>query len=211
MLLYHRPTSGRSYKVRLLLAILKVDFDESQIFDKNGKDDVEDSYFDPNHRGQIPTLNDDGLVLWGSKATLVYLASKHDRERARPPEVPAGMAAVMQRMGMAQDEINGMFLSRATQNFGYVGNLEVAQIAENKALDVLKKHLNHSRWLAAEQPTIGDIARLPYVVVTCGNGFDLASRPALGRWLDRMVAQDGLLVIPGMEWLVADKTMVNSP
>jgi len=205
MLLYHRPTSGHSYKVRLLLSLLHADYEESLIFAKDGKNVVDDAYYALNPRGQIPTLDDGGVVLWGSTATLVYVASRYDTGRTWLPVQPAAMARVMQWMELAQNEVNGLFLSRAIQKFGYSGDLATAQIAGNKALDILERQLARQHWLAGEQPTIGDIACFPYTAVACDNGFDLAARPALSRWLARMAALDGFVAMPGMEWLVADK------
>lgn len=201
MLLYHRPTSGHSYKARLLLSYLGVGYESAIVTAKDGKNQVEDWYYDLNPRGQIPTLNDGGAIVWGSTAILVYLARKYDPMKRWLPEEAGRLAAVMQWMELAQNEVNGLFLSRAIQLFGYPGDLAAAQIAGNKALDILERRLRRSDWLAGDGPTIGDIACFPYAAVADDNGFDLAARPAVRAWFVRLSRIPGFVPMPGMQGL----------
>jgi glutathione S-transferase len=203
MLLYHRPTSGHSYKVRLLLSFLGIAYDEAIVNATGGKNIVDRSYYDLNPRGQIPTIDDDGHVVWGSTAILVYIATRYDATRTWLPAAPEKLAAVMQWMELAQNEVNGLFLSRAIQRFGYPGDLASAQQAGNKALDILERRLASRHWLAADGPTIGDIACFPYVALGSDNGFDLGARPAVSAWIDRIASLKGFIAMPGMESLVS--------
>ena len=204
MLLYHRPTSGHSYKVRLLLSFLGIDYDERIVNAAAGKNIVDPAYYDLNPRGQIPTIDDDGHVVWGSTAILAYIAARYDAARTWLPASPEKMAAVMQWMELAQNEVNGLFLSRAIQLFGYPGDLTSAQRAGNRALDILERRLTGCRWLAAgDGPSIGDIACFPYVALASDNGFDLAARPAVCGWIDRIASLKGFAPMPGMESLLS--------
>ena len=108
-----------------------------------------------------------------------------------------------QWLELAQNEVNGLFLSRAIQKFGYPGDLAAAQRAGNRALDILEQRLARSRWLAGDGPSIGDIACFPYAAVADDNGFDLEARPALNRWFERMAGIEGFVPMPGMEPLLA--------
>ncbi|MFD1625599.1 glutathione S-transferase family protein [Azospirillum griseum] len=204
MLLYQRPTSGHSYKARLLLSFLGIDYESVVITAKDGRNQVEDRYYDLNPRGQIPTLEDDGVVLWGSTAILVYLARRYDPSKSWLPEEPAQQAAVMQWMELAQNEVNGLFLSRAIQRFNYAGDLVAAQKAGNKALDILERRLSGNDWLAGRGPTIGDIACFPYAAVAHDNGFDLAARPAVRAWFSRIHRLPGFVPMPGMQELPSE-------
>lgn len=201
MLLYHRPTSGHSYKARLLLSFLGIEYDEHIVYANAGKNVVEPAYYELNPRGQIPTLDDAGHVVWGSTAILVYLAARYDDARTWLPAAPEVMASVIQWMELAQNEVNGLFLSRAIQLFGYPGDLVAARLAGNKALDILEKRLTGRDWLAAEGPTIGDIACFPYAAVAADNGFDLRARPAVCAWIERMARMKGFVAMPGLEQL----------
>lgn len=199
MLLYHRPTSGHSYKIRLFLSFIGMKYEEAIVHAKAGKNVVDPAYRDLNPRGQIPTIDDDGHVVWGSTAILVYLAMRYDAARTWLPGTPGEMAAVVQWMELAQNEVNGLFLSRAIQLFGYPGDLASAQQAGNRALDILERRLTGRNWLAADEPTIGDIACFPYAALASDNGFDLGSRPAVCAWIDRISSLDGFIPMPGME------------
>ena len=129
MLLYHRPTSGHSYKVRLLLSFLGIDYDERIVNAAAGKNIVDPAYYDLNPRGQIPTIDDNGHVVWGSTAILAYIAARYDAARTGLPASPEKMAAGMEWMELAQNEVNGLVLARASQLFGYPGDLTSAQRA----------------------------------------------------------------------------------
>lgn len=203
MLLYHRPTSGHSYKARLLLSFLGIEYDEAIVNATAGKNVVDPAYYDLNPRGQIPTIDDNGHVVWGSTAILAYIANRFDVARTWFPTAPEKMATVLQWMELAQNEVNGLFLSRAIQLFGYPGDLASAQQAGNKALDILERRLTQHHWLAADGPTIGDIACFPYVALASDNGFDLDARPAVRAWIRRMASLNGFVPMPGMESLVS--------
>jgi glutathione S-transferase len=57
--LYGRATSGNSYKVRLLLALLSVPYHGIEIrLGVAGRNEVDHAYLALNPRGQVPTLVD---------------------------------------------------------------------------------------------------------------------------------------------------------
>ncbi|HEX7643863.1 MAG TPA: glutathione S-transferase family protein [Burkholderiaceae bacterium] len=203
MILYERPTSGHSYKVRLLLSILRVPYESTIITAEHGRNVVDRRYLAMNPRGQIPTLDDDGLVRWGSTAILFYLAGRYDGERTWLPESIHSASEIMQWMEFAQNEVQGLFLSRAIQKFGYPGDLPSAQLQGNRALDILDARLNGRNWLCGDGQTIADIACFPYVALSFDNGFDLRSRKAVTAWIRRMTQLDGFIALPGMEPLEA--------
>jgi len=199
MILYERPTSGHSYKVRLLLSALKVSYESLTIVAKDGRNITDDDYLKLNPRGQIPTLRDRDLVLWGSTSILFYIASQYDPARRWLPDDVEAAARVFQWMEFAQNDVQGLFLSRAISKFGYAGDLESARKQGNHALDILDDRLSDSDWLVGNHPTIADISCFPYVAVSFDNGFDLASRRAVANWVKRMTRIEGFVAMPGME------------
>lgn len=199
MLLYERQTSGHSYKIRLLLSLLKVPYESVEVLAQNGRNIVDAEYLKLNPRGQIPTLRDGDLVLWGSTSILYYLAERYDLARHWLPRDAARISVVLQWMEFAQNDVQGLFLSRAMTRFGYQGDLDMARSQGNRALDILEGRLSVTDWLAGDGPTIADIACLPYVALSFDNGFDLASRVSVSRWVQRMTMLDGFIPMPGME------------
>jgi glutathione S-transferase len=147
MRLYNRPTSGNSYKIRLLLSILRIDYQTIPVAVEGGRNTVDAAYLELNPRGQIPTLDDNGLVLWGSTAILFYIASRYDSRRQWLPVDLQKSVMVMQWLEFAQNECNtGLFLARAIRRFGYAGDLSAARRDGETALKILESRLGH--WLA---------------------------------------------------------------
>ena len=100
--LYGGPLSGNAYKVRLLLTLLGLEFEETVINLQTG-DNRTESFLALNPRGQIPTLVDGDVTLWDSQAILVYLARRYGE--AWLPVEPAAMAEVMQWLALAENEL----------------------------------------------------------------------------------------------------------
>ncbi|MES9931011.1 MAG: glutathione S-transferase N-terminal domain-containing protein, partial [Candidatus Thiodiazotropha sp. 6PDIVS] len=92
--LYDLDRSGNCYKVRLLLAMLDLDYERVPIDILSGET-MTPSFKDLNPRGQVPVLIDDGIVIWDSMAILVYLARQYG-DQSWLPEDALGEARVMQ-------------------------------------------------------------------------------------------------------------------
>jgi glutathione S-transferase len=73
MKLYNVAYSGNSYKVRLLLAQLKIPCEIVEIDILKGESRTAD-FLKINPNGRTPVLDDDGFILAESNAILAYLA-----------------------------------------------------------------------------------------------------------------------------------------
>jgi glutathione S-transferase len=198
--LHDREKSGNAYKIRLLLSFLDIPFERIPVALKDGRNQVESSYFQLNPRGQIPTLQDGGTVLWGSTAILSYLALRYDKTEQWLPRDPVPFGQVMQWLELAQNEIqSGLFQARAIVQFGLVGDLQAAQRIAGRALDVLESRLRNEQWLASPQPTIADIACFPYVALAAEGKVDLSPYPGVRRWIDGFRSLDRFIGMPGIE------------
>lgn len=199
MKLYDRDSSGNAYKIRLLLSFLDVAFERIPVRLKGGRNEVDDAYLRLNPRGQIPTLDDDGFILWGSTAILVYLATRFDPARRWLPEETRSAARVMQWLEFAQNEISGgLFRARAIVRFGYPGELAAARDEGLRALAILERHLSENTWLETGRPTIADIACFPYVALAHEGGFDLDAYPQVRQWMARFQALENFITMPGI-------------
>jgi hypothetical protein len=103
--LYDRERSGNAYKVRLLLSFLGVPYERIPVSLKEGRNQVDSHYLQLNPRGQIPTLQDGDVTLWGSTAILTYLALRSDKTEQWLPRDPARFGQAMQWLELAQNEI----------------------------------------------------------------------------------------------------------
>ncbi len=192
MKLYYVAISGNSYKVRILLSLLNVPYEKVMVDTKN-REHKKPAFLKLNPRGEVPVLEDDGVVLWDSCAILVYLARKHGGEQWLPAD-PAAMAQVMQWVALAGNEIQfGLQYARRgiLQDRWTAGTLEQGQAMGRVALDALEGRLKDHQWLALGCPTIADIACFPYIETAPEAKVPLEPYPAVTAWLARCKALPG--------------------
>jgi len=192
MKLYWVAVSGNSYKVRILLSLLKVPH-ELVFVDTRNKAHKKQPFLSLNPRGEVPVLEDDGVVLWDSAAILLYLARKHGGEQWLPV-APGPMAQVMQWVALAGNEIQfGLQYARRgiLQDRWTAGTLEQGQAMGRVALNALELRLADHAWLALNRPTIADVACFPYVETAPEARVPLDPYPAIQAWLARCKALPG--------------------
>ncbi len=195
MKLYDAERSGNCHKIRFMLSLTGTPYERIAV-DLAAGDQRTAAYRQLNPRAQVPVLDDGGTVIWDSTAILVYLARRLEREDLLPLD-SSGMAAVMQWLGLAQNEIlYGLARARAVMRFGRVANLAEAQSAGRTALAVLEGRLAASPWLALERLTLADIACYPYAALAPEGGIELEPYPAVRAWIDRVAALPGHAPLP---------------
>ena len=194
--LYGTPVSGNAYKVRLLLSLIGLEFDEVNINLMTGENRTE-SFLALNPRGQVPVLVDGEITVWDSQAILVYLARRYGE--AWLPIEPAPMAEVMQWLAVSENELLfGLARARAVVHFGRDFDLASSQTYGRAGLKVLEQRLADNEWLAAGKPTIADVACMPYAALSHMGGIPLDDHPAIRAWIDRTRALPGFIAMEGM-------------
>ena len=194
--LYGTPNSGNAYKVRLLLSLLGLEFEETFIDLQTGENRTE-SFLALNPRGQVPVLVDGDITVWDSQAILVYLARRYGEEWL--PVAPAAMAEVMQWLAVAENELLfGLARARAVKSFGRDFDLASSQAYGREGLKVLEQRLAEHSWLAAGRPTIADIACMPYPALSWMGDIPLDDYPAVRAWIDRVRALPGFVAMEGI-------------
>lgn len=197
MKLYDLEVSGNSYRARLFLSLLGIEHDLVPVNLMNGEH-RQPWFLALNPRGQVPTLDDDGTVVWDSMAILVYLARKYGGEKWLPLD-PAGMAQVMQWLAVMENEtLYGLGKARLICKFKFPGNLEDAQALGRKGLDVMEQRIAAHPWLALDRATIADIGCFPYVALAPEGEIPLDGYPNVGAWIARVKALPGFIAMPGI-------------
>jgi glutathione S-transferase len=191
MLLYDSGVSGNCYKVRLLLALLGLDYErrELSVVDRSNRTEV---LGDLNPGLRVPTLVlDDGRALGESGAILNYLAEGTEYV----PEDPYDRAKMLQWMFFEQYSHEPYV---AVPRFWLTKGIEVdpETLAERQrvgylAFDAMESHLAGHDYLAAERYTLADIALYAYTHVAHEGGFDMSPYSAIAAWVDRVAAQPG--------------------
>lgn len=197
MKLYDFGISGNAYRVRLFLSLLGLQVERIEVDLLSGAQ-RDAAFLALNPRGQVPVLEDDGVVIWDSMAILVYLARRYGGERWLPLDAVA-MAHVMQWLAVMENEtLYGLARARVIVRLGRPGNLEEAQALGRKGLAVMEQRLARADWLAADHPTIADVGCMPYVAMAPEGGIGLEPYPAVIAWLARLAELPGYLQPPGV-------------
>lgn len=195
--LYDLELSGNCYKVRLFCALLDLDLKVVPVDFMAGAHKTS-PLIDLNPFGQIPVLEDGGVVLRDSQAILVYLARKYGDEAWLPTDA-AGLAEVVSWLMVAGNEIaRGPNDARLHDKFGFPIDIDKARETSAHILGILEAHLKTNNWLALDRPTIADIACMPYVALGHEGGVPLDAYPAIRTWIGRIKALPGFIAMPAL-------------
>lgn len=197
MKLYDLELSGNCYKVRLFAALAGIPLEIVPVDFLNGEH-KRPPLSDLNPWGEIPILVDGAVVLRDSHAILTYLAGAAADERWLPRD-PAGLAAVVQWLSTAANEVqNGPASARLVDKFGYAIDKADTLRRAARILPLIDAHLAKNPWLAAGHPTIADCAVFPYVALAPEGGVTLEPYLHIRAWIDRIKALPGFLPMPGV-------------
>jgi glutathione S-transferase len=197
LLLYDNPFSGNCYKVRLILALLGIEFERREMSVVDYADRIEVL------GGLSPSLNlptvvlEDGRPLAESNAILWYFA---DGSRYLPDDAYE-RARVLQWMFFEQYKHEpGIAVPRfwdamAPDHLTPPGDLKARRASGREALKIMERHLREREYFVGERFTIADIALYAYTHVAPEGGFDLEPLPAVRAWLERVAAQPGAIPI----------------
>ena len=152
-----------------------------------------------NPHGQIPVLEDGSLVLADSNAIMVYLVRRYAPGSPLLPEEPAAAAQVQRWLSIAAGEVmHGCAIARAIKQFNApMDHKQAVRIAE-RLLRFMEQHLAGRTYLAAEHPTLADLACYSYVAHVPEGGVSLAPYPSVRAWLARVEALPQFVPIPAL-------------
>ncbi len=197
--LHDSLSSGNGYKVRLLLAQLRIPFERIEYNIDESETRTTEFLEKVNPNGRIPVLEtEDGHYLPESNAILCYLAEG-------TPFIPDD------RFGRAQ-ALRWMFFEQeshapniASPRYWITHGLEMTEerrvTLEPKrrlgyaALGVMEGHLKDRAFLVGDRYSVADIALYAYTHVAHEGGFVLDGFPAVHAWLKRVAAQPGHIPI----------------
>ncbi len=203
MKLYDYILDADCYKVRLLLAFLRVPWQPVKLNVHPGRDHHAPWFRALNPRGEIPLLDDDGFIVGSAEAILVYLATRYDEKRTWLPMTPTSMATVMQWLQFASGDLAPLSRARMRDLTGQMLQEDPDRAQGRSALEILEDHLCErellgDEWVAADHPTIADVAIFAPTALAEEAGLSLENFPAIWRWVDRMRRLPGFIVMPGI-------------
>ncbi|GEO39822.1 glutathione S-transferase [Skermanella aerolata] len=192
MKLYHHPLSGHAHRARLFVSLLGLPHELVEVDLKAGEHKTPE-FLKLNSFGQVPVLDDDGIVIADSNAILVYLARKAGRTDWLP-EDPSGAAGVQRWLSAAAGEVAyGPAAARLITVFGAKFNAEEVIARAHVFLKRLENQLTGQDWLVGGRPTIADVAIYSYVARAPEGNVDLSGYPAVNAFLRRIEELPGFV------------------
>jgi glutathione S-transferase len=195
MLLYNSALSGNCYKVRLLFALLEIEYErrELDVYDRSDRRQV---LGELNPALRVPTLVfDDGRALAESNAILFHFAQ--DTEYL--PADPFARAQVLQWLFFEQYDVEPNIAVARFWELGGIhvpeAQLEAKHAGGTAALAALQRRLSDHDFLVGDDYSIADIGLFAYTHVAPEGGFSLEPYPAVQTWLTRVAAHPGHITI----------------
>lgn len=203
--LYDYSLSGNCYKVRLLAQFLGLPYETQPVDFYPGFEHKSDWFLAINPLGQLPVLDDDGLILRDAQAILVYLASKYDRSRQWYPLNDADKLGRISMWLAFADAITGTVATARLHDAMYFSaDVEKCREGAHRLFRIFDEHLwfaeqEDNQWVCpGDQPTIADIACFPYIQLSDEGGVSRRDYPAIRRWCDRVMRLPGFKPMAGM-------------
>lgn len=182
--LYRHELSGHAHRVELFLSLLGKDYELIDVDLSNGEHKSE-SFLKLNSFGQVPVLVDEGVTLADSTSILVYLAKRYGEHWL--PDDPVGQARVQRWLSVASGEVaSGPGAARLVTLFKAPIDHHQAKEKAHRLLALLENHLQESLYLAADRPTIADVAVYTYVAHAPEGGVSLQDYPLVRGWIERI-------------------------
>jgi glutathione S-transferase len=184
--LYATPLSGHCHRVELLLTMLELPY---AVMEAPAAVRASAQFRALNPLGQIPVLTDGDLVLCDSSAIMVYLVKRYAPDSQWLPQDAVAAAQVQRWLSIAAGELKyGPAAARVAVLWGNATDRTGAVEIANRLLSFMDAHLANRSYLAADHPTLADLACYSYVAHAPEGGILLDPYPAIRAWLARIEA-----------------------
>jgi glutathione S-transferase len=193
---FHRfAPSGHCHRVEFLLSLLELPVEIVDV-DLPGGEQKTPRFLQLNPFGQVPVIEDGGVVLADSNAILVYLAARYGDERWTPAS-PALLAEQQRWFSVAAGPLAfGPAAARVHLLFGKPLDLPAAQTRSHALLRVLNAHVAERAFLLGDALSLADVANYAYVARAPEGGIALDEYPHIHDWLGRIEATPRFVPMP---------------
>ena len=195
MKIWGRVNSINVQKVLMCVEDLGLDYDRGDVGGAFGGNDTSD-YLAMNPNGRVPTINDDGFVLWESNAIVRYLAQKHGRGGLCPNDAQKLADAdrwMDWQATMLTPAMHQAFwgLIRTAPEDQDAAAIEQSRKASAANVAILDAHLAGRRFVTGETFTIGDIPVGAAVHRWLNLPLDRPAAPNVQAWYERVMQRPG--------------------
>lgn len=192
---YTYSVSGHGHRVELALSVLGLPFERIEV-DLRAREHKSPAFLARNPFGQVPAIEDGDIALGDSTSILVYLAKRYDATGRWLPDDPVGAARVQRWFSVAAGELyNGPVTARGYALFRNKPVPAEVTDAATRIFTLLEQHLGTQEWLAADTPTLADVAIYSYTALAPEGRLSLEPYPRLRGWLARVEALPGFVPV----------------
>ena len=190
-----RATSSNVQKVVWVCEELDIPYERTDLGGPfGGNDTVEYLSFNPN--GRVPTINDDGFILWESNTIVRYLADKHCTGTTLWPTDIQNRANASRWMDWALSTLAVTHvpvyqgLIRTPERRRDLAKIDAARDGWAKANGILENWLRDNKYLSGSTFGIGDIPAAPITFRWFNLNIERENFPNIERWYDEICARE---------------------
>ncbi|GDY24487.1 glutathione S-transferase [Agarivorans sp. Toyoura001] len=191
--LYDFELSGHAHRVRLMLALLKLQYQKIPVNLAQGEH-KQNAFRSINPFAQVPVLDDDGLVIRDSIAIIIHLANTY--APSWNPKNSEQQAQIQQWLALAARNLaEGPARARLITVFGVKFDQEAVIEASHQMLSIIDGLLEGKAWMVGERASIADVACYSYIAHAPEGKVELDAYPNILRWLANVEALDGFVAM----------------
>ncbi|XP_001600187.1 glutathione S-transferase D7 [Nasonia vitripennis] len=195
VVLYYKPHSPSCRSVMMVAKHLGVQLNLKFISIPQ-LEQLKPSFLEMNPQHTVPTMDDDGFILWESRVILPYIVSKYGKNDALYPKDLKKRATVDQRLYYDIDVLYKSIVS-------YFSPVLLGQTEEppkeqlpalEKALKLLNDFLKNGKYVAGDRSTIADYYIVVNICTLMGFGFEIAQYDQIVAWYNlckKVMKNDG--------------------
>jgi glutathione S-transferase len=189
--LHYHPASTYSRRVRIALLEKGIPHELVPV-DLAARKHREPEYLELNPYARVPTLEEDGFVLYESAAILQYLEATYPTPPLVPPDV-RGRALVDMHLRlcdlqMARHAGTIVFPKRFLPRERWDGEaMETAKRSIEKHLAILDRQLGSDEYLVANRYTLAEVSYTPFLYFL--PLMEITPPPAVSAWSARVLAR----------------------
>jgi len=193
--LHYHPLS--TYSRRVLIALIEKRISHERIaLDMTARKHKEPAYLALNPYGRVPTLEENGFVLYESTAILDYLEATHPTPALAPSDARE-RALVDMHMKLCDLQMTRpwaaivfpkRFLPKERWNETAMAE---ARAEVEKHLAIVERQLGGGKFLAGNQFTLADLCYLPFLEFL--PLAEIEPPPGVGAWTERLLARPSAL------------------
>lgn len=193
MKLYYYAPSGHAHRAALFLSLAGVPHERIEVNLAAGAH-RHPEFLALNAFGEVPVLDDNGVIIADSLAILVYVARKLELCDWLPAD-PVVEAQIQRWLSVAAGKIAyGVCAARLVTLFGVPFNVEEVVARAHATLVVVEQTLEGQPWIAGTSgPSIADVALYSYVARAPEGNVDLSGYPRVRAWLRQIEGLPGFL------------------